>query len=187
MRIISGYLKGKKIFEPLDLKTRPLRDLVKETIFNIIQNSKKIKIDLKDAYVLDLFSGTGSFGLECLSRGAKTVTFFENYTPSINVLKKNLTNLKLENDSEIITKNALELDNILSNDNKFDLIFIDPPFKNNDLNKLIDKISSVKITNHQSVIIIHRNKKTKEVINNKFQIYVERTLGLSKIFFGKII
>lgn len=187
MRIISGYLKGKKIFEPLDLKTRPLRDLVKETIFNIIQHSKKIKIDLKDAYVLDLFSGTGSFGLECLSRGAKTVTFFENYTPSINVLKKNLTNLKLENDSEIITKNALELDNILSNDNKFDLIFIDPPFKNNDLNKLIDKISSVKITNHQSVIIIHRNKKTKEVINNKFQIYVERTLGLSKIFFGKII
>ena len=187
MRIISGYLKGKKIFEPLDLKTRPLRDLVKETIFNIIQHSKKIKIDLKDAYVLDLFSGTGSFGLECLSRGAKTVTFFENYTPSINVLKKNLTNLKLENDSEIITKNALELDNILSNDNKFDLIFIDPPFKNNDLNKLIDKISSVKITNHQSLIIIHRNKKTKEVINNKFQIYVERTLGLSKIFFGKII
>ncbi len=187
MRIISGYLKGKKIFEPLDLKTRPLRDLVKETIFNIIQHSKKIKIDLKDAYVLDLFSGTGSFGLECLSRGAKTVTFFENYNPSINVLKKNLTNLKLENDSEIITKNALELDNILSNDNKFDLIFIDPPFKNNDLNKLIDKISSVKITNHQSVIIIHRNKKTKEVINNKFQIYVERTLGLSKIFFGKII
>ncbi len=187
MRIISGYLKGKKIFEPLDLKTRPLRDLVKETIFNIIQHSKKIKIDLKDAYVLDLFSGTGSFGLECLSRGAKTVTFFENYNPSINVLKKNLTNLKLENDSEIITKSALELDNILSNDNKFDLIFIDPPFKNNDLNKLIDKISSVKITNHQSVIIIHRNKKTKEVINNKFQIYVERTLGLSKIFFGKII
>ena len=81
----------------------------------------------------------------------------------------------------------MELDNILSTDYKFDLIFIDPPFKNNDLNKLIDKISSLKITNHESIIIIHRNKKTKETINNKFQIHVERTLGLSKIFFGKII
>ncbi len=187
MRIISGYLKGKKIFEPLDLETRPLKDLVKETIFNIIQHSSRIKIDLKDAHVLDLFSGTGSFGLECFSRGAKTVTFFENYAPSINVLRKNLAYLKLEESSKIITKSAFELDHILSSNNKFDLIFIDPPFKNNDLNKLIDKIISIKITNNQSVIIIHRNKKTKEVINNRFQISVERTFGLSKIFFGKII
>ena len=187
MRIISGYLKGKKIFEPLDLKTRPLKDLVKETIFNIIRHSNKIKIDLKDTHILDLFSGTGSFGLECFSRGSKTVTFFENYTPSINILKKNLANLKLEEGSKIITKSAMEIDHILSNNNKFDLIFIDPPFKNDDLNKLIDKISSIKITNNQSLVIIHRNKKTKGIINNKFQISIERTFGLSKIFFGKII
>ena len=80
MRIISGFLKGKKILQPLDNNTRPLRDLVKETIFNIIQHSKENEVNLNGARILDLFSGSGSFGLECLSRGAKKVFFVENYS-----------------------------------------------------------------------------------------------------------
>ena len=79
MRIISGIFRGKKIFQPIDNNTRPLKDLVKESIFNIIEHSKKFKINIKEAFVLDLFSGVGSFGLECLSRGSKFVTFVENY------------------------------------------------------------------------------------------------------------
>mgnify|MGYP001214054837 CR=1 FL=1 len=78
MRVISGSLKGKKILEPKDIKTRPLKDLTKESIFNIILHSNKFKIDLKKSNILDLFSGVGSFGLECLSRGAKNVIFIEN-------------------------------------------------------------------------------------------------------------
>ena len=66
MRIISGIFKGKKIFEPNDIKTRPLKDLTKESIFNIVSHSKKFKIDLKNSVVLDLFAGVGSFGIECL-------------------------------------------------------------------------------------------------------------------------
>ena len=79
MRIISGIFKGKKIYEPEDLKTRPLKDLTKESIFNLINHSNKFKINLKNAKVLDLFSGVGSFGIECLSRGANEVIFIENY------------------------------------------------------------------------------------------------------------
>ena len=79
MRIISGKFKGRKIFEPVDLKTRPLKDLTKESIFNIIKHSNLIKVDIENSNILDLFSGTGSFGLECISRGASKVTFFENY------------------------------------------------------------------------------------------------------------
>ena len=79
MRIISGSFKGKKIFEPKNSLTRPLKDLTKESIFNIIAHSNKLKINLSNALVLDLFSGVGSFGLECLSRGVKEVTFIENY------------------------------------------------------------------------------------------------------------
>ena len=63
MRVISGILKGKKILQPLDINTRPLRDLVKETIFNIIDHSKDASVDLDNAKILDLFSGTGSFGI----------------------------------------------------------------------------------------------------------------------------
>ena len=94
MRIISGYLKGKKILEPKDIKTRPLKDLTKESIFNIINHSNKFKINLKNSKYLDLFSGVGSFGIECLSRGAKKVIFVENYKNVLPILKKNLLNLK---------------------------------------------------------------------------------------------
>ena len=77
MRIISGDLKGKKLSVPLDKSTRPLKDMVRESIFNIINHSSKVSKKIFDAKVLDLFSGTGSFGLECLSRGASEVFFLK--------------------------------------------------------------------------------------------------------------
>ena len=71
MRIIAGKFKGKKIYLPLNKNTRPLRDSFKESIFNIIEHNKMINFKLEDSIILDIFSGTGSFGLECLSRGAR--------------------------------------------------------------------------------------------------------------------
>ena len=111
MRIISGNFRGKKIIEPKDKNTRPLKDLTKESIFNIIKHSNKFLVELKDSEVLDLFCGTGSFGLECLSRGVKYVTFVENYTGIIPILKKNLNNLLNIKNYKIIEKDIL---------NKFD-------------------------------------------------------------------
>ena len=108
MRIISGFYKGKKILEPNDIKTRPLKDLTKESIFNIIAHSNKIKISLQESKVLDLFSGVGSFGIECLSRGVEEVTFVEKYSGVLPVLKKNLLNLNKVNNYKIIEKNIYE-------------------------------------------------------------------------------
>jgi N6-adenine-specific methylase len=88
MRIIGGNLRGKKILKPIDKLTRPLKDMVRESIFNIINHSQDEFVELNNAKILDLFSGTGSFGIECLSRGAKKVTFFENYSNSIKKKKK---------------------------------------------------------------------------------------------------
>ena len=102
MRIISGLFRGKKILEPKDYQTRPLKDLTKESIFNILNHSKKYKVVLKDAIILDLFSGVGSFGIECLSREAKKVVFVENYNGVLPILKKNLSNLKLDGKYQII-------------------------------------------------------------------------------------
>ena len=93
MRIISGDLKGKKILLPSDKLTRPLKDLTKESIFNIINHSKLLDVKVEKANVLDLFSGVGSFGLECLSRGALFVTFIENYKDALTILKKNINNM----------------------------------------------------------------------------------------------
>ena len=79
MRIISGKLKGKTILFTKSNITRPLKDSVKENIFNILLHSNLIKVDLVDSNILDLYSGVGSFGIECLSRGAKKVTFVEKF------------------------------------------------------------------------------------------------------------
>ena len=78
MRIISGKFNGKKILLPKDKLTRPLKDLTKESIFNIIKHSNLLSVELENSKVLDLFSGVGSFGLECLSRGSASVTFLES-------------------------------------------------------------------------------------------------------------
>ena len=94
MRIISGNYKGKKILLPKDKLTRPLKDLTKESIFNIIKHSKLLDINIENSKILDLFSGVGSFGLECLSRRAANVTFLENYTEVLILLKKNILQSK---------------------------------------------------------------------------------------------
>ena len=186
MRIIGGNLRGKKILAPTDKSTRPLRDLVRESIFNIIEHSKNEFVNLNRAKVLDLFSGTGSFGIECISRGAEKVIFFENYTNSIKVLKKNLDLLKLNKHSKIIEKDTYNISQSQLNLLKFDLIFLDPPFKDNKINQLIEKIKKMKITSKDSLIIIHRNKKIAENISKNLIISKEKNYGLSKIIFGKI-
>ena len=186
MRIIGGNLRGKKILSPTDKSTRPLRDLVRESIFNIIEHSKTEFVNLNRAKVLDLFCGTGSFGIECISRGAEKVIFFENYTNSIKVLKKNLDLFKLNKHSKIIEKDTYNISQSQLNLKKFDLIFLDPPFKDNKINQLIEKIKKMKITSKDSLIIIHRNKKTAENISKDLIISKEKNYGLSKIIFGKI-
>ena len=186
MRIVGGYLRGKKIFDSIDKSTRPLKDIVRESIFNVLEHSKNESVDLKEAKVLDLFSGTGSFGIECLSRGAKKVVFFENYQKSIEILIKNIEKLNLSLKSKVINKNAYNLKNSLTNYNNFDLIFIDPPFKDMGLSNLILKIKKLKIFNKKTIIVIHRNKKIKEILSNDLLILKEKNYGLSKIIFCKI-
>ena len=109
MRIISGLFKGKKIYEPNDVKTRPLKDLTKGSIFNIINHSKKFQVNLVNSKILDLFSGVGSFGIECLSRGARKVIFIENYKKVLPILKKNLSTLKSCQNYKIVEENIYQV------------------------------------------------------------------------------
>jgi len=187
MRIIGGSLKGKKLLIPLDKSTRPLRDMVRESIFNILNHSSKVSKDINNAKVLDLFSGTGSFGIECLSRGAQKVTFFENYSNSLKILKKNILNLKLENKTKVYENNAYDLKESNLKNEIFDVIFLDPPFKDNEINFLIKQIKLLKISNINTLIIIHRNKKSVDNISKFLNVLDEKNYGLSKILFSKLI
>ena len=187
MRIIGGLFKGKKIIEPKDKETRPLKDLTKESIFNIINHSNKFSINLEKSYVLDLFSGTGSFGLECLSRKARHVSFVENYKGILPILKKNLSNLKTVKNYLIIEKNILIDSDFLEKEEKFDIIFLDPPYKEKDINKILNNLSKYKTLKPDGIIIIHRHKKEKDNFLDKFKIIEEKKYGISKIIFGKLI
>lgn len=183
MRIISGLYKGKKILEPKDKQTRPLKDLTKESIFNIINHSNKFKINVSNAIVLDLFSGVGSFGLECLSRGVNEVIFVENYLGVLPILKKNLTNLKTINNYSIIEEDIFS-ENFLSNLKKsFDIIFLDPPYKIKNISKLLNKIRIFKLLNNNGIIILHRHKDEEENFPINFKIVENKKYGISKIMF----
>jgi 16S rRNA (guanine966-N2)-methyltransferase len=183
MRIISGDFKGKKIFQPKDKQTRPLKDLTKESIFNIIDHSNLININLKNSNILDLFSGVGSFGLECLSRGASTVTFFENYINAVKILKLNISSLNINKKARIIEKNIYHEGSLDSLNKKFEIIFIDPPFKEKKLNYLLKKIYKLKILEKNGLIIIHRHKKEEDKFPEEYKIVKEKIYGISKLFF----
>ena len=183
MRIISGVFRGKKIQESKDIKTRPLKDLAKESIFNIIIHSNKFEINLENSNILDLFSGVGSFGIECLSRGAKKVTFVENYNGVLPILKKNLTDLKLIKNYLIIEKDIHDSNLLLKLENKFSIIFLDPPFKDKNLDKILINIKDNDLLDKNGIIIVHRHKSEKDIFSKNFKIIEKKKYGISKIMF----
>ena len=184
MRVIGGRFKGKKLLEPKDKETRPLKDLTKESIFNIINHSNKFSIEIKKAYVLDLFSGVGSFGIECLSQGADHVTFIEKYYGVLPILKKNINNLKSEINYEIIENDILNNFEFKSLKLRYDIIFLDPPYKEKALKNILNTIIENKILKDNGVIIIHRHKKEIDEFPKNFQLIDEKKYGISKIIFG---
>tara|TARA_B100001057_G_C22462818_1_gene799549 strand:- start:168 stop:734 length:567 start_codon:yes stop_codon:yes gene_type:complete len=186
MRIIGGKYKGKKLIKPLDKTTRPLRDLVKESIFNIIQHSNKINIQIENSKVLDLYAGSGSFGIECISRDAKLVFFFEKHLNAIKILNQNISSLKENSNHKLFEKDCLDF---IASDNftlkNFNIIFLDPPFKEDTLNKILNIILKKNILNDDGLIIIHRHIGDKTEIIEELEIIEDRKYGISRIFFCK--
>ena len=186
MRIISGIAKGKKIAIPMDKKTRPLKDRVRESIFNIIEHSNLFKLKFNQSTVLDLFSGVGSFGLEAISRGAKKVVFYEDYKPAMHLLTKNINNLKFDQKAEVKKINIYNNNSFINLDYKFNIVFIDPPFKDQKIEFLINRLINSKIVNSNTLIILHRHKQSLDNLSDNFKILREEIYGSSKIVFGLI-
>ena len=188
MRIIAGKLKGSTLHIPKNKNTRPLKDLARESIFNLLIHSKKIKLSLEHSKVLDLYAGTGSFGLECLSRQAKSVFFVEKNDDALEILKKNIEKLKVKNKIKIFYNDIFDLINnkkiIVS---QFNIIFCDPPFKDTNINQLIELIYNNNLLSKDGIIILHRDKSNKDLMPKYFKIIDERVYGISKIIFGNFL
>lgn len=186
MRIIGGFFKGKKINYTKSFNTRPLKDSVKENIFNILDHSNLINVRIGNSNILDLYSGVGSFGIECLSRGANKVTFIEKDMKAFNILKENLIKLSIINKSKIINS-KIEDDILLNLNEKFNLFFLDPPFAEKNFIKNIELIKDNKLFEKNNLIIIHREKKTIDNFKNLINVINVKKYGRSKIIFGIFI
>lgn len=153
MRVISGIYKGKKI-QGFDIDgTRPTMDRIKESLFGIIQNS------IQNSVCLDLFAGSGSLGIEALSNGAKKCYFIEKNKEVIKYLQNNLDNIS---NSFIINSDYLKaIENL---EEKIDIVFLDPPYKFNLINKAIDNLIKNDKLNQNALIICEYEQE--KILNN---------------------
>ena len=183
MRIISGFLKGKIINYLKNSNTRPLRDSVRENIFNILKHSKLISTKVVNSNILDLYSGIGSFGIECLSRNAKKVTFIEKEFDAVNLLKDNLIKLSLIDKSKVFSD---QIEHYLNKKlrEKYSIFFLDPPFKDMGYIENLKLIKKNKIFTKENIVIIHRDRKSKDNFEGILDIILIKQYGRSKIIFG---
>lgn len=172
MRVISGKYK-KTNLDGFDIDgTRPTMDRVKESMFAMIQN------DIKDSIVLDLFAGSGALGIEALSMGAKTCYFIDNNPIAINTINNNLKKVK-ELNNPVLKMDFLEALNYFKENNlKFNLILLDPPYKNNYLNKVIELVNKYDLLTDDGIIVCEYEDY--ELDYNKFTLYKQKTFS-SKI------
>ena len=186
MRIISGKYKNKKLYFPKNFTTRPLKDSVRENIFNILEHSKNINFQIKDSYVADLYAGTGSFGLECLSRNASLALFVEKDKEALTNLKKNILNLSVINQAKIYSDDVLKFFKNSTFKKKIDLCFLDPPYKNEDYIDTIEILKKKSVLNKNHILVLHREKGFKDRPLENLNIIENRVYGRSQIFFLRL-
>lgn len=179
MRIISGKAKGTKLNTLEGLDTRPTLDRIKESLFNILQDK------IYDSKVLDLFAGSGALGLEMLSRGAKEAILCDSSYKAIQIIKDNVNRTHFGKQVEIISKDYKKALNMLK-DEKFDIIFLDPPYKTKFDIQALEIIIENNILTQEGIIIIetdHKQERYEMLKKMDINVYDLRNYGRVSLFF----
>lgn len=145
MRVISGTARGRRLKELQGMETRPTTDKVKESLFNIIQ------FELEGRRVLDLFAGTGQLGIEALSRGAVRCTFVDQRREAAALIRENLKLTGFSEQSRVVQGDALGF--LSSCREKFDVIFLDPPYQTGLLERALERASKIDILSEHGIIV----------------------------------
>ena len=145
MRVITGTARGRKLKELSGLETRPTTDKVKESLFNIIQ------FDIEGRRVLDLFGGTGQLGIECLSRGAASCTFVDIRKEAAALIRENVALCGFQDRSRVVQGDYLAF--LTGCREKFDLVFLDPPYGAGMLEKALEAIAKIDIMTENGIIV----------------------------------
>lgn len=181
MRIIAGEARGRKILSPEGMNTRPTLDRIKESIFNIIQTRTY------GAVTIDVFAGTGSLGLESVSRGAKECYLVDKHPVSFSLLQTNVENLKFTDRCKCLNMDSYEALNMLGRKNiKFDLMFIDPPYKKDMIPPAMDIVSNYNMLMEDGLIVCKIDT-SEEIYNGNEQIVLvdHRRYGNTTVCFYK--
>jgi len=157
MRIISGSAKGRLIDVPKSKLVRPTTDRVRETLFNILNN----KISFEGLKVLDLYSGSGSLGLECFSRGSEEIHFVENNYLICKTLEENIKSLDAAAKCKIYKVTSLKFANLFREVN-YDLIFADPPFFKYDIYNVVENLQTNGYFHKETIMIVERSIQTRD-------------------------
>ena len=173
MRIISGCRRGMKLFAPDGMDTRPTTDRVKESLFNIIQ------FRLPCDKVLDLFAGSGSLGIECISRYCGKCTFVDSNKQSLALVQKNVKSAQFEDSSSFFNTDAISF--LTGCNDSFDLIFLDPPYNCDFLEPAIELIHRRNILNENGIIVVESEKNGESVPDTYFPIRRQATYGKTVI------
>lgn len=172
IRITGGVNRSRKLITPETSLTKPTMDKVRAAVFNALNE------DVNNKVILDLFAGSGSYGLEAMSRGAKEVTFVDQSPLAISAINDNIKNLKITN-SDVKKEDAL---NYLNNvEKKFDIIFIDPPYKLEIYEKCLELIENRALLNNQGIIVLETEKPLDINEDNYKKIKLYK-YGLAKIY-----
>ncbi|KJS18954.1 MAG: hypothetical protein VR72_20975 [Clostridiaceae bacterium BRH_c20a] len=148
MRVIAGLCRGKRLKSVKGFSTRPTADRVKEAVFNVLGTR------LSGAKVLDLFGGTGSMGIEALSRGATLAVFVEKNQKAVQVIRENLLGCKMEDKSKLYPIDCFKALKILSETNiKFNLIYLDPPYKSLIIDDILQGIVNLNLLEERATVI----------------------------------
>ena len=176
MRVISGILKGRKI-DGYNIKgTRPTMDRVKESIFAMIQDN------IKDSIVLDLFSGSGNYGIESISLGSNLVYFNDINKECINVINKNINNFNINDKSIILNMDYKKcLKYIKDNNIMLDLVFLDPPYKEHIIDSILLYLTNNNILNNNALVITEFMNDNLKDKYNKLELIKSRTYGEKKV------
>ncbi len=148
MRVITGKARGVILKTPNGMNTRPTSDRVKEAVFSIIN------FNIPCAKVLDLFAGTGQLGIEALSRGAEGAVFLDEREDACRIVRENLARTKLENNTKVIRGEAISY--LSRTCEKFDIIFLDPPYAQDLLENSLKLISEIDILQSGGIIVTER-------------------------------
>jgi 16S rRNA (guanine966-N2)-methyltransferase len=179
LRIIAGEFKGRKLRSVRGNKTRPTADRIREAIFNILA------FQIQDATVLDLFAGTGAFGIEALSRGAKSAIFVDVDSDSISVLRENIKTFSLESLTKIVRWDLTRNLNCLSSlQSAFNLIFMDPPYNKNMVETTLFSLHcSQSMQNGALIVVEHSFLELVSKSQLPFEISDQREYGKTLVSF----